>query len=193
MRGVAQLRGGWWARAHTSGCSLPAVPRWEPTSCPLHIPAPAPLQRADLEKVKAERAALLDSLAKLRADVGKSGGELQQEDIRLLRRELAAKQEKLNELRRATHDLSDTWVLLMGWGRRCHPLPAAHLFTLDLPSNPPPNRHTAILHSSQPCRLEQLETTSRDCEALMPQAMADLQVCARHAPRAQCTCSAWHH
>ncbi|PRW33225.1 outer dynein arm-docking complex subunit 1 [Chlorella sorokiniana] len=87
--------------------------------------------RADLEKVKAERAALLDSLAKLRADVGKSGGELQQEDIRLLRRELAAKQEKLNELRRATHELSDT--------------------------------------------VEQLETTSRDCEALMPQAMANLQ------------------
>lgn len=84
---------------------------------PTHPFAPPPSrpalpQRAELEKVKAERAALLDSLAKLRADVGKSGGELQHEDIRLLRRELAAKQEKLNELRRATHELSDTWVLL---------------------------------------------------------------------------------
>lgn len=66
------------------------------------------LQRAELERVKAERAALLDSLAKLRNDVGKSGGELQQEDIRLLRHELEAKQEKLNELRRATAALDAT-------------------------------------------------------------------------------------
>lgn len=88
--------------------------------CPARLPIPRLLlpptppampQRADLERVKAERASLLASLAKLRGDQGKSGGELQQEDIRLLRRELAAKQEKLNELRRATHELSDTWVL----------------------------------------------------------------------------------
>lgn len=72
-------------------------------------------QRVELERVKAERATLLASLAKLRADQGKSGGELQQEDIRLLRRELEAKQEKLNELRRATHELTETCA--GGWGR----------------------------------------------------------------------------
>ncbi|KAL4854466.1 hypothetical protein ACK3TF_004820 [Chlorella vulgaris] len=83
--------------------------------------------RAELEKVKAERATLLTSLGRLRADTGKSGGELQQEDIRLLRAELEAKQEKLNELRRATREMTDS--------------------------------------------LEQLETTSRDCEQLMPRAM----------------------
>ncbi|EFN52866.1 hypothetical protein CHLNCDRAFT_138354 [Chlorella variabilis] len=86
--------------------------------------------RAELEKVKAERATLLTSLARLRADTGKSGGELQQEDIRLLRRELEAKQDKLNELRRVTRELTDT--------------------------------------------MEQLETTSRDCDQLMPQGMAEL-------------------
>ncbi len=69
--------------------------------------APFP-QRAELERAKAERAALLASLAKLRGDAGKGGGELQQEDIRLLRRELEAKQEKLNELRQATSALDDT-------------------------------------------------------------------------------------
>lgn len=69
--------------------------------------APFP-QRAELERAKAERAALLASLAKLRSDAGKGGGELQQEDIRLLRREVEAKQEKLNELRQATSALDDT-------------------------------------------------------------------------------------
>lgn len=58
--------------------------------------------------MKAERSALLASLARLRADSGKSGGELQQEDIRLLRRELEAKMDKLNELRRANRELTDT-------------------------------------------------------------------------------------
>ncbi|KAL4440036.1 hypothetical protein ABPG75_003037 [Micractinium tetrahymenae] len=87
--------------------------------------------RAELERVKAERATLLDSLAKLRNDAGKSGGELQQEDIRLLRRELEAKKEKLNELRRAATALDET--------------------------------------------LAQLETTSRDCEQLMPSGEEALQ------------------
>lgn len=60
------------------------------------------MQRAELERVKAERASLLESLAKLHMDQGKSGGSLQQEDIRLLRREIEAKKEKLNELHEAT-------------------------------------------------------------------------------------------
>lgn len=50
---------------------------------------------------------MLGSLARLRADTGKSGGELQQEDVRLLRGELGAKMDKLNELRRANRELTD--------------------------------------------------------------------------------------
>jgi hypothetical protein len=68
------------------------------------------VQRSELEKVKAERSALLASLAALRADSGKSGSELQQEDVALLRREIEAKKDKLNELRRGTRELADTWV-----------------------------------------------------------------------------------
>ena len=66
------------------------------------------MQRAELERVKAERGALLASLAALRGDGGRSGGELQQEDIRLLRRELEAKRGRLNDLRRATRELAET-------------------------------------------------------------------------------------
>lgn len=79
--------------------------------------------------------------------MGKSGGELQQEDIRLLRRELAAKQEKLNELRRATHDLSDMWVLLEGVGpllppaAGCAPFPAGSAFQTPPADTPPSPTH----------------------------------------------------
>ncbi len=73
--------------------------------------------------------------------MGKSGGELQQEDIRLLRRELEAKQEKLNELRRATHELSTTWVLP---GPRP---PASAVTALD--GRLPPLRAGAVLDTGE--------------------------------------------
>lgn len=49
--------------------------------------------------MKAERAAMLASLAALKRDPGKAGGELQREDVRLLRRDLVLKLQKLNELK----------------------------------------------------------------------------------------------
>lgn len=56
------------------------------------------LQKLELESVKRERRTLMDSLASLKADQGKAGSELQMQDIARLRREVEAKQEKLNEL-----------------------------------------------------------------------------------------------
>lgn len=56
------------------------------------------MQNMELERVKKERAALLKSLAALKADQGKSGADMQNEDIKILRNELAMKKEKLNEL-----------------------------------------------------------------------------------------------
>ena len=56
------------------------------------------LQNLELEHVKKERAALLKSLAALKADQGRSGADMQNEDIKILRIELAQKKEKLNEL-----------------------------------------------------------------------------------------------
>lgn len=109
------------------GAKIQPTCRWLPRH-----PRPPSLQRAELEHVKAERAALLGSLAKLRNDAGKSGGELQQEDIRLLRRELEVKKEKLNELRRATTALDDTCVGAggmegagMGWDLSLHRHPSS--------------------------------------------------------------------
>ena len=57
------------------------------------------LQKLELESVKRERRALMDSLAALKADQGKAGSERQMADIARLRRELESKQEKINELR----------------------------------------------------------------------------------------------
>lgn len=162
---------------------LPAGHRRPPmnlSSLHLSPTRPAPrrlvaLQRAELERVKAERASLLASLAKLRGDAGKSGGELQQEDIRALRRELEAKKEKLNELRRSTHTLEEGCVALGAeWaGRR-----AALVLMCHAPCSPCPPTNTAPLPpTSPPLRrsMEQLETTSRDCDALMPAAEGALQ------------------
>jgi hypothetical protein len=56
----------------------------------------------ELEAVKRERTALLASLAALKQDQGKAGGELQLDDARRLRRELELKQTKLNELKQVT-------------------------------------------------------------------------------------------
>lgn len=52
-----------------------------------------------MEAVKRERASLMASLAALKGDTGKAGGELQQDDIAHLRRDLELKQLKLNELK----------------------------------------------------------------------------------------------
>ena len=62
---------------------------------------PCDLQKLELESVKRERRALMDSLASLKADQGKAGSERQMADIIRLRRELESKQEKINELRQA--------------------------------------------------------------------------------------------
>ena len=56
------------------------------------------MQKLELESVKRERRALMDSLAALKADQGKAGSERQMSDIARLRRELESKQEKMNEL-----------------------------------------------------------------------------------------------
>ena len=49
--------------------------------------------------MKRERASLLQSLASLKADQGKSGRDLQSDDIRRLRKEMELKKDKVNELR----------------------------------------------------------------------------------------------
>lgn len=51
-----------------------------------------------MEAVKAERARILQQLALIKSDSGKAGGDLQQEDILQLRREVELKKAKLNEL-----------------------------------------------------------------------------------------------
>ena len=63
------------------------------------------MQRMELESVKRERASLLQSLASLKADQGKSGRDLQSDDIRRLRKEMELKKDKVNELRQV-HNLS---------------------------------------------------------------------------------------
>ena len=57
------------------------------------------LLRLELEKVKNERGILLQSISVVKSQAGTAGGEAQQNDIQLLRRELALKKTKLNELR----------------------------------------------------------------------------------------------
>ena len=49
--------------------------------------------------MKRERENLMATLGALRTDTGKAGGELQQDDIAHLRRDLELKLKKLNELR----------------------------------------------------------------------------------------------
>ncbi len=58
------------------------------------------LQRIELEAVKRERSHLMASLAEIKTQSGKAGGELQQEDVRRLRKEVELKMEKLNEIRK---------------------------------------------------------------------------------------------
>lgn len=70
------------------------------------------LQNMELEAVKKERAQLMASLAQIKMDSGKAGGEMQAEDVRRLRRELELKKEKLNELRQVRK--SESFLLLLG-------------------------------------------------------------------------------
>ena len=60
------------------------------------------IQRIELEAVKRERAHLMASLAEIKTQSGKAGGELQQEDVRRLRKEVEIKMEKLNEIRKVS-------------------------------------------------------------------------------------------
>lgn len=50
--------------------------------------------------MKRERSHLMASLAEIKTQSGKAGGELQQEDVRRLRKEVELKMEKLNEIRK---------------------------------------------------------------------------------------------
>jgi len=77
------------------------------------------LQREELAEVKAERANLLASLAALKRDTGKAGGELQQDDIAHLRRDLELKQQKLNELKHVRHH---NLIGMFAHLRQMHPL-----------------------------------------------------------------------
>eukprot|EP00798_Chlamydomonas_sp_ICE-L_P002953 gene2953-12959_t len=56
------------------------------------------LLRLELEKVKHEREHLMSSSAGVKAQSGTAGGDLQQNDIRLLRKEIELKKSRLNEL-----------------------------------------------------------------------------------------------
>ena len=67
----------------------------------LSMDAPPDAQKLELESVKRERRALMDSLAALKADQGSAGNERQMADIARLRHELESKQEKVNELKQA--------------------------------------------------------------------------------------------
>ncbi len=60
------------------------------------------VQRIELEAVKRERSHLMASLAEIKTQSGKAGGELQQEDLRRLRKEVELKMEKLNEIRKVS-------------------------------------------------------------------------------------------
>lgn len=44
----------------------------------------------------------MSSLAEIKTQSGKAGGELQQEDVRRLRKEVEVKMEKLNEIRKVS-------------------------------------------------------------------------------------------
>ena len=72
----------------------------------LSMVAPPDVQKLELESVKRERRALMDSLAALKADQGSAGNERQMADIARLRHELKSKQEKVNELKQARIALS---------------------------------------------------------------------------------------
>ncbi|KAK9808645.1 hypothetical protein WJX72_001158 [[Myrmecia] bisecta] len=78
--------------------------------------------RIELEAVKRERAALMVSLAQIKRDEGKAGGELQQDDIRRLRKEMELKKEKLNELRLESTRLEGHIARLSVTSRDCSKL-----------------------------------------------------------------------
>ncbi|CAL5218617.1 g317 [Coccomyxa viridis] len=75
--------------------------------------------KLELESVKRERRALMDSLAALKADQGKAGSERQMSDIARLRRELESKQEKMNELRQEASKAEGQLVRLALTSRDC--------------------------------------------------------------------------
>ncbi|GAX81127.1 hypothetical protein CEUSTIGMA_g8561.t1 [Chlamydomonas eustigma] len=54
--------------------------------------------RLELEKVKHEREVLMHSISSAKAQIGSAGGDAQQNDIKILRRELELKKARLNEL-----------------------------------------------------------------------------------------------
>ena len=60
------------------------------------------MQRIEMEAVKRERSHLMASLAEIKTQSGKAGGELQQEDVRRLRKEVEIKMQKLNEIRKVS-------------------------------------------------------------------------------------------
>mmetsp|Transcript_13769 Transcript_13769/g.29648 ORF Transcript_13769/g.29648 Transcript_13769/m.29648 type:complete len:722 (-) Transcript_13769:508-2673(-) len=60
------------------------------------------LLQMELEKVKHEREVLMQSILSAKAQAGTAGGEAQQNDIKMLRRELELKKAKLNELHEET-------------------------------------------------------------------------------------------
>ena len=64
-----------------------------------------------MEAVKRERSHLMASLAEIKTQSGKAGGELQQEDVRRLRKEVEIKMQKLNEIRKVS--LLQILLLLM--------------------------------------------------------------------------------
>ena len=68
------------------------------------------MQKLELESVKRERRALMDSLAALKVDQGKAGSERQMSDISRLRQEVESKQEKINELRQVCALPSTGWA-----------------------------------------------------------------------------------
>ena len=70
-------------------------------ACMLGVDFPPDSQKLELESVKRERRALMDSLAALKADQGSAGSERQIADMARLRQERRSKQEKVNELRQA--------------------------------------------------------------------------------------------
>lgn len=51
------------------------------------------------------------SLAEIKTQSGKAGGELQQEDVKRLRKEVELKMEKLNEIRKVGHQWSPLYAI----------------------------------------------------------------------------------
>eukprot|EP00798_Chlamydomonas_sp_ICE-L_P014198 gene14198-20168_t len=66
------------------------------------------LLRLELEKVKHEREHLMGSIAGVKSQAGTAGGELQQNDIRLLRKEIELKKSRINEVVEETKRINRT-------------------------------------------------------------------------------------